>query len=1073
VKIPGSACILSIFASPIGNMTPSTSNTFKKISAFLFFLSGIFTTVIHAQTIGDYRSGASPMNWSSTTQWQTWNGTAWTATTTPPAIIASGKTVTIQSGHVVTNNITTVSNSGTIVITGTLTNAMSAFTNNAGGTITINGTLTNNSSRIITNNGTVDNAGVLINHGTLNNNLYLNINSNANVSSTGTLNNSGTITIASTKTLTNAGALANNGTIDNAGTLAQNNIFTNASSGTINNSGTLTILTAKTLTNNGIINNLSAGILNINTATTGTGKLINSGTIDNAGIISNPTTVVTVNYFLNNSGSFLINSGTIQNSLVTAMKFNAGSTYKHNYSSSLALPSSGYILPYATYDPASTCEILSFGNGTVSPTSSTIPTTLSLGNVIWNNSSQPANINMNGALKTITGSFTIQNTNGFSLILKSTTGNNLTITGDLNIHTAVKLVLTNGGTNFGSSSCILTMNNFNMTGGSLDMTQSVFTSGTGGTGTMQIKGSFAHTAGTIIKTGTQNAAFSMIGTSTQTMESIGFNTGTAFTFNTQTGTAGNCSIASGKTFVVNSGTILNVNNNTSSTNNDLTVVGTLKVSGIINVLSGSGLNMTNSVMTDASAAGGIFNLNAGATLSSGHASGIWNTGSVGSIQVTGTRTFNNDANYTFNGTVAQITGNALPSVLTGSLTVNNSLGLASGGVTLSQTCFLDERSANALKLICGKFITSSSSLLILNDSSSTTPNGGSLVSFVDGPIKKIGFDVTEFVFPTGDSDKWARIGFTASALTTTDEFTAEYFKSNPKTAFDSTLNHTVVNRELNNISQLEYWNLERNAGTSIGKVKLYWEDNLFSGINSPSVTDLRVAHFYNPGTGLKWYGESNVSPFVTLTTSGSTGTLESFSDVSSFSPFTFGSRLLLNPLPIELLSFTGTSAETGNQLTWSTATEINNDYFVLERSVDANDFSQVAIVDGHGNSSSIIKYDYFDDKPVDGMNYYRLKQVDHNGNHSYSPIVSLSYGIPDESFIVAYPNPTSESTISILLSGNIKDIIIYNVLGEVVYYSSNIQQGEAITVDVLSIGVYIVKAATTDQQTITSRFVKN
>ncbi|MDG1475608.1 MAG: BNR-repeat neuraminidase N-terminal domain-containing protein, partial [Vicingaceae bacterium] len=91
----------------------------------------------------------------------------------------------------------------------------------------------------------------------------------------------------------------------------------------------------------------------------------------------------------------------------------------------------------------------------------------------------------------------------------------------------------------------------------------------------------------------------------------------------------------------------------------------------------------------------------------------------------------------------------------------------------------------------------------------------------------------------------------------------------------------------------------------------------------------------------------------------------------------------LHLLPIELLSYS--VACTGNtvQLDWITASELNNDYFTIERSVDAINFEAIATVDGSGNSSSIHNYSWSDDNPINGTVYYRLKQTDFNGAFEY------------------------------------------------------------------------------------------
>lgn len=104
----------------------------------------------------------------------------------------------------------------------------------------------------------------------------------------------------------------------------------------------------------------------------------------------------------------------------------------------------------------------------------------------------------------------------------------------------------------------------------------------------------------------------------------------------------------------------------------------------------------------------------------------------------------------------------------------------------------------------------------------------------------------------------------------------------------------------------------------------------------------------------------------------------------------FALALLASPLPIELIQFDA-QLNPKNQvdLLWITATEINNDYFTVERSIDANNFEPVKELDGAGNSTQLIYYQTKDEHPYKGLSYYRLKQTDFDGNYTYSQIISI------------------------------------------------------------------------------------
>src|SRR5690606_19500476 len=111
-------------------------------------------------------------------------------------------------------------------------------------------------------------------------------------------------------------------------------------------------------------------------------------------------------------------------------------------------------------------------------------------------------------------------------------------------------------------------------------------------------------------------------------------------------------------------------------------------------------------------------------------------------------------------------------------------------------------------------------------------------------------------------------------------------------------------------------------------------------------------------------------------------------------------------LPIELMSFVGEAAETGNELQWQTVAEINNDYFVIEASKDASNFIAIGNIDGAGNSVEVNNYVYYDKSPLAATTYYRLKQVDFDGKFSYSDVVSVRR-IEDGEVVIS-PNPVKD-----------------------------------------------------------------
>jgi hypothetical protein len=136
-------------------------------------------------------------------------------------------------------------------------------------------------------------------------------------------------------------------------------------------------------------------------------------------------------------------------------------------------------------------------------------------------------------------------------------------------------------------------------------------------------------------------------------------------------------------------------------------------------------------------------------------------------------------------------------------------------------------------------------------------------------------------------------------------------------------------------------------------------------------------------------------------------------------------------LPVELTSFTVESVNSGVELKWVTATEVNNHGFKVEKK-STDSWQEIGFVPGHGNSNSPKHYSYIDNDAVNGSNFqYRLKQVDNNGNIKYSGIVKINLAPSEFELAQNYPNPFNPST-SIKYSIPKKSFVtlaVYDMLG--------------------------------------------
>jgi hypothetical protein len=129
-----------------------------------------------------------------------------------------------------------------------------------------------------------------------------------------------------------------------------------------------------------------------------------------------------------------------------------------------------------------------------------------------------------------------------------------------------------------------------------------------------------------------------------------------------------------------------------------------------------------------------------------------------------------------------------------------------------------------------------------------------------------------------------------------------------------------------------------------------------------------------------------------------------------------------DPLPVSLVEFLATLEADKVKLSWKTASEINNDHFEVERSVDGNNYITIGTVPGQGTSNNLKQYNFYDNGPLTGKNYYRLKQVDINDRHVYSTIRTVA--VTSHSAWTVYPNPANKNSIDIHFSGKWKENVL-------------------------------------------------
>ncbi|HLC82361.1 MAG TPA: T9SS type A sorting domain-containing protein [Bacteroidia bacterium] len=180
--------------------------------------------------------------------------------------------------------------------------------------------------------------------------------------------------------------------------------------------------------------------------------------------------------------------------------------------------------------------------------------------------------------------------------------------------------------------------------------------------------------------------------------------------------------------------------------------------------------------------------------------------------------------------------------------------------------------------------------------------------------------------------------------------------------------------------------------------------------------------------------------------------------------------------PVELVTFYAITDGDDVKLSWSTSSEKSVSYFTIEKTKDFLTFETVIVMNGSGNSNSLIEYETIDKNPFSGKSYYRLKLTDFSGDFIYSAFVAVETLNTMVFSMDVYPNPSSGDNLNLLLNADANQevlVVVYDITGKesyskVLITSTNGENVYAIDPSSKLIpGVYFITA--TSQQNIYSK----
>ena len=367
----------------------------------------------------------------------------------------------------------------------------------------------------------------------------------------------------------------------------------------------------------------------------------------------------------------------------------------------------------------------------------------------------------------------------------------------------------------------------------------------------------------------------------------------------------------------------------------------------------------------------------------------------------------------------------------------------SSGLDINKTI-----TANNLTLTQGIINTSPSKLV--NIISGGSVHGASSTRYINGPMAKTGNE--DFLFDVGNAGKYAPVKITNLSLNTI--IVADYTHSVAP-------NPNNLTSPLQRVSHVEYWNInDSNQLGATANVELFWENADTSGIKSINPDTLKFVSY----EASSWLASGQT--IINGALGGASGSIVSLNPINLLSRnLTFGTTdKTNNPLPITLISFTANCLSHGIELDWSTAAEFNDDYFTILRSSSIDNYKEVGVVTGAGNSDQVLNYSFTDWSATHDNFYYTLEQTDYDGTHKYYHPIEIDCKYTNHAKTSVYPNPTKGI---VYLNGDeieIKQLKVYNILGQdisgqVLFISQN-STTKSLDLSKLENGYYTIKSKT-------------
>ncbi len=291
--------------------------------------------------------------------------------------------------------------------------------------------------------------------------------------------------------------------------------------------------------------------------------------------------------------------------------------------------------------------------------------------------------------------------------------------------------------------------------------------------------------------------------------------------------------------------------------------------------------------------------------------------------------------------------------------------------------------------------------------------------------------------------------------------------------------HSVTNKKyLPRNFRLRSFNYPSGNFPNPVKLRLYFKNSEFedyrTAINDPSLTrdQLGMAHYSGDGEDCEYFNNVNGGVLLTSPVVGDIAGTGFYLEASTTSFSEFGVLAGSPALPVNLTSFKAQTVSKGIELTWTTSQELQNKGFEVLRSEDGRQFRKIGWVDGQGTSSLPHQYNFTDASPLAGKNFYRLRQMDIDGNASLSGIAAAS--ITNTVSLSLSPNPVDHTLYIEYDVKNTASLKILDLQGRVAWSRQGPLSASLLAVPVhqFAKGIYLLEITDKQGRKQVQKFVK-